>query len=308
MKTLFATDGSDHARLAETLVARLPALLRSELAVVTVTQPPVALLSLLGPFRSLEPGDGNLDLLEELRKASQRVLDEAVERLRRAGADPTPLRLDGEVAETLVALAEQEGFELLVVGSRGDVLLKAALLGSVARRLLSSGVASVLVGRVFEGGKVESSRQRLASKETLDVLLAVDDSPGSAEASRLARSVLAGALGTLHVVSVEPPLLLPPTFPPLGVPVDVGRGAENARRIAEAEAATWQADAVRVEVHSPVGRPASTVVDLAQTLDVDLIVVGANRGGALVRHLLGSVSYEVATTAPCSVLVARGKQ
>ncbi|MGV3486455.1 MAG: universal stress protein [Planctomycetaceae bacterium] len=54
-----------------------------------------------------------------------------------------------------------------------------------------------------------------------------------------------------------------------------------------------------------VGHRGETIVELAKTEQVDLVVVGA-RGHSLVsRMLLGSTSDFVATHAPCSVLVVR---
>lgn len=80
-----------------------------------------------------------------------------------------------------------------------------------------------------------------------------------------------------------------------------------------AERATHLDDAVQalarpgidVVTRIRVGRAASMIVQTANELDVDLIILGARGHGALERALLGSVSAEVVDQAHCGVLIAR---
>jgi nucleotide-binding universal stress UspA family protein len=53
------------------------------------------------------------------------------------------------------------------------------------------------------------------------------------------------------------------------------------------------------------GRPADVLLDAANTVDADLVVVGSRGLGSLRAMVLGSVAAEVAASAKCSVLVAR---
>ncbi len=53
------------------------------------------------------------------------------------------------------------------------------------------------------------------------------------------------------------------------------------------------------------GRAADVLIDAARDLNADLVVVGSRGLGGLQSMLLGSVANEVATQAPCPVLVAR---
>ena len=62
---------------------------------------------------------------------------------------------------------------------------------------------------------------------------------------------------------------------------------------------------VSVEAKIREGRPAETIVDIAQSWGADLIVVGAKGHSQIDRILLGSTSDYVATHAHCSVLVVR---
>ena len=60
---------------------------------------------------------------------------------------------------------------------------------------------------------------------------------------------------------------------------------------------------VAVEFHSSVGEPAEALIELAEKLQADLVVVG-NRGmSGMKRFVLGSVPNRVAHRCPCSVLI-----
>ncbi len=74
--------------------------------------------------------------------------------------------------------------------------------------------------------------------------------------------------------------------------------------LAEAAEVAHQAG-VNVQVFARQGDPADAILDVAEEIGADLIVVG-NRGmtGAR-RFLLGSVPNKVSHHAPCSVLIIR---
>jgi len=60
-----------------------------------------------------------------------------------------------------------------------------------------------------------------------------------------------------------------------------------------------------VETHVLVGRPATAIVDEAETVRADVIIVGSRGHGTIGSMVLGSVSAEVADHAHCPVIVAR---
>lgn len=60
-----------------------------------------------------------------------------------------------------------------------------------------------------------------------------------------------------------------------------------------------------VETRVAMGAPATTIVELAQTLPADLIVMGTHGRTGIMRLLMGSVAEEVCRRAPCLVLTIR---
>jgi nucleotide-binding universal stress UspA family protein len=79
-----------------------------------------------------------------------------------------------------------------------------------------------------------------------------------------------------------------------------------AQEIAERAAATLRERGAAVDVCVSRYAPAVSILDQAEKVHADLIVLGSHGMGAVERFLLGSVSERVARYAHCSVLVARG--
>ena len=142
------------------------------------------------------------------------------------------------------------------------------------------------------------------------VLLAID---GSAS-SLLARDVVATLrwpAGT--VVDLVAAYEVPVPRSAAGVTVNTATDAEKAlrRELAEQLLATVEPlleRGLEVERHVLRGRAADVILQAAADLNADLIVTGSRGRGPLSSMLLGSVANEVASHAPCPVLVARAAQ
>jgi len=73
----------------------------------------------------------------------------------------------------------------------------------------------------------------------------------------------------------------------------------------ERAAARLQRPGLEVRTRSVEGRAASVIVDVAEEIGADLVILGARGHGTIERAFLGSVSAEVVDQTHCSVLVAR---
>jgi nucleotide-binding universal stress UspA family protein len=62
---------------------------------------------------------------------------------------------------------------------------------------------------------------------------------------------------------------------------------------------------VHAETHSREADPAEAILDVAESVDADLIVVGSRGLSGFKKYLLGSVSAEVASHARCNVMIVR---
>lgn len=64
---------------------------------------------------------------------------------------------------------------------------------------------------------------------------------------------------------------------------------------------------IELFAHIRIGRPQQEILELAESIGADLIIVGSHDRGAIGRAILGSVSEAVLRGARCPVLVARYK-
>jgi nucleotide-binding universal stress UspA family protein len=73
----------------------------------------------------------------------------------------------------------------------------------------------------------------------------------------------------------------------------------------EAAAAPAREAGVAVDLYARQGDPADAILDVAEELKADLIIVGNKGMTGAKRFLLGSVPNKVSHHAPCSVLIIR---
>lgn len=137
------------------------------------------------------------------------------------------------------------------------------------------------------------------------VVLATDGSEDSDLAARAAVDLCNRTGADLHVVHAWQ--RTPTAFP---APVTVLRSKlpkEEAAGVLEWQVKHIQAVGGNVkEAHLRRGSAVEEIAALAEELVADLVVVGTRGTGTMERLAFGSVSEEVARTAPCPTLVVRG--
>jgi len=172
----------------------------------------------------------------------------------------------GDPATCLDQAGYEHDAELLVVGARGHTGLAAALGGSVSQRLAGEAARPVVI---VPPGAAELFGGQPESDGT--IVCGVDGSEESSRALQVARRL--GARLDLEVV---------PIF------VDPSR--------------SWH-DAPPVPIAVEMGDPVEELRERASRDHVRLLVVGSRGRGPVRRALLGSVSAELAASAPRPVLV-----
>jgi nucleotide-binding universal stress UspA family protein len=148
-KILVATDGSKEAELAARTATDLAQKTGSELHVVhgfgiAPIGPPVY------PEATDLQGEALVVETEERisEQRAQEVLEAEVEKIRSAGSTVAQGHLiEGRVAPEIVALAEEIGAGLIVMGSRGRGGIRRALMGSVSDSVVRHAHCPVMVVR-----------------------------------------------------------------------------------------------------------------------------------------------------------------
>jgi len=146
-KILLATDGSLEATLAAQSAAQLAHETYSELHIIYVRPRSVPLHPghFLGPEVAEQPLQREQELLEQ---KAQRILEVQVKEIEAAGGSVTQTHIGvGKPAEEIVALGEELGAGLIVVGSRGRGGLRRTLIGSVSDSVVRHAHCPVLVVR-----------------------------------------------------------------------------------------------------------------------------------------------------------------
>jgi nucleotide-binding universal stress UspA family protein len=143
-KILLATDGSEEAELAATTAADLAKGTGSKLHVVVIF-PESAYVH---PYYEVRLPKIAEQLQQQDREENQKVLDEQVKRLQQTEVDIAEAHLrTGEPDREIVALAEELGAGLIVMGSRGLGGVRRALMGSVSDSVVRHAHCPVVVVR-----------------------------------------------------------------------------------------------------------------------------------------------------------------
>jgi nucleotide-binding universal stress UspA family protein len=145
-RILLATDGSEEAELAALRAVDLADATHSELHVVHVGVVPIFLKSYPGTLGY------ERRLYEEIEEMSRELLRKQSWRVKAAGGTVAGSHLRmGEVDLEIVALAEELGADLIVMGSRGLGGVRRALMGSVSDSVVRHAHCPVLVVRPEKG-------------------------------------------------------------------------------------------------------------------------------------------------------------
>jgi nucleotide-binding universal stress UspA family protein len=137
------------------------------------------------------------------------------------------------------------------------------------------------------------------------IVVGTDGSATATEAVKRAAGLAAGWGAELHLVSAHTPSSAKVAVGGAQVP-EAADWAPNpdfkVDAVLDKAATIAKADGAEVKLHAPKGDAADALIEVAQQVGADLIVVGS-RGMAGARRLLGSVPNKVTHHAGCSVLV-----
>ena len=139
MKILLPVDGSKSALNAAKYVGKLIKDLRSKCTVTLISVHDDVGLGHVKQFVANNVIDDYLrEVSEKELKAAQKVLDTA-------GVKHSMVIKRGNIANEIIALANKEKFDLIVMGSKGRSGIVDAIMGSVAQRVSNNAKQAVLL-------------------------------------------------------------------------------------------------------------------------------------------------------------------
>jgi nucleotide-binding universal stress UspA family protein len=282
-RILLATNGSEDTARATEAAVDLSTKSGSELHLVHVWH------DVPGPYaRKFVRG--------ELRRQGQEILGEQVQKIEASGGTVAKAHLrGGRTSDEIVALSDELGVGLLVVGSRGLGTMRRILMGSHSEEIVHHAHVPVLV---VKRGESAWPPARLIVGE--------DFSEDAKRAAEIAASIGALYGSQLLLLYANPDL---PEAPP-GEEPSSAIGESSEMRVREEGTLQNRADELdgilgsRPEVRLSGGSPAPVILEEAQRESPPALIAVGSRGLAgLTRTRLGSVSTKVVTTAPGPVLV-----
>lgn len=279
MRLLVAFDGNDGGRDALEL-ARVLAAPEQDASALVVT------VLFTGPL----PMEYAL-LPEEEAHEAEPLLEEAREKLSGIKVE-TRAYGGGSAAGILTRLAEQEDFDVIVVGSPHRGALGRVMLGSVAMSLLNGASADVAVApKGYAEAQHEAPR---------DIAVGYDGAPESIGALRRAEAMAKRSNARIKLLTVvTPPVAAPVMVPGVYAPESPPEPDKVIREGLDSVDRALAAEPTRLD-----GDPAMELLRACEE-GVDLLVLGSRGYGPFTRVLLGSVSRKVIGNAPCPVLAVR---
>jgi len=182
------------------------------------------------------------------------------------------------------------------MGTQGRTGLARLLVGSVAEQVVRNAPCPVMTVKAPPGAPAP------AAAPSRTVLYPIDFSKPCEEAFRVACALAKDQSARVLVVHVAVPPPIAPTHMPVPVPFPEdhrGKLEEMLRRFQSS------APEVRMECRVIEGDAATGIVDVAQQIPSDLIVMGTHGRSGLGRALMGSVAEQVLRTAPCPVVTVK---
>lgn len=131
MKVLLASDGSPNALRAAQWVIALSSEMKTPISVCLTSVHDDA------PYRKAMRHVGRADVMDLLRTQSEEDVAEVKAELLKAGVTVECKLEVGEIAETLVNIAQREQCSLIVMGQKGRSTVANLLMGSIATRVLA---------------------------------------------------------------------------------------------------------------------------------------------------------------------------
>ena len=285
MNLLVAVDGSDNSYEA---VRALKYLRRADaLTLLHVVDAPRPAYPMMMP----EVAQELYAQLERSMKEDGDLLLTRVHSLLPPNSGPVTKRLEvGSPAEVIVTTAESLHADLILMGVRGLGPIKERLFGSVSHRVLSFASCAKLL---LKG----------PLRDLKEVLLPLQGPYDAEAALRFLQQQPFREPVQLHLMTV-----LPPTRPPW--PVDnaaaeklEAQALQHARDFVDDVATKIRALGHATHSTSVLGSPATTIVQEAEKMGADLIMVGSRGRRGITRFVLGSVSHAILHQASCPVLV-----
>ncbi len=239
-------------------------------------------------------GEGEL-LQREIREESDAKMRRLIRDLNAMDLNIKVETLLGEPFVEITHAVQQEGYDLVLTGTRGLAAWEQFFVGSTAKRLIRKCPASVWIAKDEHVGPPRV------------VLAATDFSEVSFKAVKQAKWIAQQANAEFHLLHVVDSMDVPEDVIskiPQGSSLRNEINAEANKRL-ESFVQSVGADVIPIRLHLAWGTPWKDVCRTAQNLRADLIALGTVGRSGIKGLLLGNTAEKVLDTCDCSVLTVK---
>jgi nucleotide-binding universal stress UspA family protein len=292
-RIVVATDYSDCSHAAVQQAYYLARAAGAELHAVHVIDAP-------GENRLIDAYESAIDgeaFQAALLSTSRQLMRESLEELGIRAAEIEPVHLTGNrKADVLIEYAQAVSSNLIVVGTHGRRGLRRFLLGSVAQSIVAASQLPVLIAREHAGGR--------SGKPVRRIMVPVDLSERSLRGLEAAQTLASLYHAQLEIIHVLERYVFPVSLSEVKTVRDLVPDIEaRTRKMIRAQVENLGGPFIPHSIHVREGEPATTIVELADELACDLLVVTRRGLSASARYVVGSVTEKILQAASCSVFV-----
>lgn len=218
---------------------------------------------------------------ETRRRHGEALVQHAASEASALGLGSTTLYTEGKVSDTLIHEANQFAADLIVTGSSHKSALGAFLLGGVGRGLTIAAHQSLLI-----------AKHDVAPTGKLTVLFATDGSDYADNCLRMLVRMEPRGIRRFAIVTAVPSF-------------EDGQPPMEARMHVDSLVSHLCESGYHAEGHVVLGTPTEVIDSMMQSINADLLVMGAQGHRFIERVVLGSVSMHEVLAQPHSILLLR---
>jgi nucleotide-binding universal stress UspA family protein len=305
-RILVPLDGSSRAEMILSQVGRILRREDSEILLLRVVDVPQTI--------------GRVDLHSAQmadREEAQRYIHDIARRFHSKGAKVHGRVAEGFAADVILETARTEGATMIAMATHGRTGLARWTMGSVAEKVARAADVPLLLLRSFRRSR-NGDLEPLVPEELpfRRILVPVDGSFTSMSVVTPAEKFAMLYDSEVLVAHVRPPYYPPGAMLPgmeAGMPIfDPAPQTPESDEATQEAAKRFRHSGFLVRRLSLEGEPASTILELSATENVDLIALGTHGRSGLSRWALGSVAERVLRSAEVPLLLVRtptpGKQ
>lgn len=275
---LVPVDGSETCLVAQESAATLAKKMKAKVHVLHVIQSTRSYLDL--PVDMNMPTNIYEDVYANLEQRAESIVSSAEELFKNHGLEvETDTVKEGDVADVILGKA-RSGYELVVMGGRGEDEKEPYALGSVVKKVIMHTNTPTLV--IKKGSPLSN------------MLVCIDGSERSTKALQFAAAIAKTMGSKITLLNVQE-TLLGEKSQQVAKEISQKISSRVIKSIREAD--------LKVDSKMVFGVPSNRILDEAEKGNYDLIVLSKRGLGTVARFLLGSTSDAVTHKSKCSILL-----